>query len=714
MTLAIKIGASSNVYDNIALANSMRGNQKLSITGTGAEIYSSLSTLLSNVDGIGAIKSTSDIVVTAAEVATNKAVLLKLGTKSLVLQGTSAGPGGGAAGGVETNTNVATNFTALDSVYTKFKSLNISGDTTIDVSKLSTAVNLGGMGILSGKTFNISGTGADLKTYMSSILKNINKIGTIEIAALSTAEFTADQLKIVGDKLTKANAATSTVLLKDTADRLLTTDGLALISKYNNTNINPLPTTTTVASFVDATDVITATANHKLNTGDVVSFNGTANGDLVDGDSYYVRKLSDSSFALYDTYAHAVATSSVVGKRAVTTGLAGTFSNQVGIPPTRVTTLNDVQVTNASVAQADRFVTLTTLVGSPAEGANIRPLANIVSKVDIADTVAKLNAGTDSVATLASSTNGATSATNGIITTGVHGFTTGDRVTYSSTGTALSGLVSGANYYVGVLSSTQFVLYSTKADALAADTSTPANAYATSPWIVQTTAGAGTQTFTASALDKTMSNIGRLKDGAGSVGRVTILGSGSITSTSLSAITAKIERGDTNTKATYQAKAVDVNSNLQALYDNKTSTLPGNVALDEIVVSDGSTVGKKAISLSYTLYNQLQASFLAGMDNPAGNPVTPVNKNYAFTVTGAGFANTTTLQGDKNVATYAVTGATYTDLSTAGQLVAELGKSKLKTLTSVSISDPTQRSTITTILNAVGNPVDRAKLKLTA
>jgi hypothetical protein len=713
MTLAIKIGASSNVYDNIALANSMRGNQKLSITGTGAEIYSSLSTLLSNVDGIGAIKATSDIVVTAAEVATNKAVLLKLGTKSLVLQGTAAGPGGGAAGGVETNTNVATNFTSLDAVYTKFKSMNISADTTIDVSKLNNAVNLGGMEILSGKTFNISGTGADLKTYMSSILKNISKIGTIEVAAGSTAEFTADQLKIVGDKLTKANAATSIVLLKDTADRLLTTDGLALINKYNNTNINPLPTTTTVASAL-ATGVITASANHKLNTGDVVSFNGTADGQLVDGDSYYARKLSDTTFALYDTYAHAVDTSSVVGKRTVTTALAGTFSNQVGVPPTRVTTLNDVQVTNASVAQADRIVTLTTLVGSPAAGANIRPLSNIVSKVDIADTVAKLNAGSDSVATLASSTNGATLATNGIITTGTHGFTTGDRVTYSSTSTALSGLVSGSNYYVGVLSSTTFVLYSTKADALAADTSSGANAYATSPWIVQTTAGAGTQTFTASTLDKTMGNIGRLKDGAGSVGRVTILGSGSVTSTSLSAITAKIERGDTATKATYQAKAVDVNSNLQALYDNKTSTLPGNVALDEIVVSDGTTVGKKAISLSYTMYNQLQASFLAGMDNPAGNPVTPVNKNYAFTVTSAGFANTTTLQGDKNVATYAVTGATYTDLSTAGQLVAELGKSKLKTLTSVSISDPTQRSTITTILNAVGNPVDRAKLKLTA
>jgi len=707
MTLAIKIGASANVYDNIALANSMRGNQKLSITGTGAEIYSSLSTLLSNVDGIGAIKSTSDIVVTAAEVATNKAVLLKLGTKSLVLQGT-------AAGGVETDTNVATNFTSLDAVYTKFKSLNISADTTIDVSKLNNAVNLSGMGILSGKTFNISGTGADLKTYMSSILKNISKIGTISVAAGSTAEFTADQLKIVGDKLTKANAATSIVLLKDTADRLLTSDGLALINKYNNTNINPLPTTTTVGSAVAATGVITASANHKLNTGDVVSFNGTANGTLLDGDSYYARKLSDTTFALYDTYAHAVDTSSVVGKQTVTVGLTGTFSNQVGVPPTRVTTLNDVQVTNASVAQADRIVTLTTLVGSPAAGANIRPLSNIVSKVDIADTVAKLNAGSDSVATLASSTNGATSATNGIITTGTHGFTTGDRVTYSSTSTALSGLVSGSNYYVGVLSSTTFVLYSTKADALAADTSSGANAYATSPWIVQTTAGAGTQTFTASTLDKTMSNIGRLKDGAGSVGRVTILGSGSVTSTSLSAITAKIERGDTATKATYQAKAVDVNSNLQALYDNKTSTLPGNVALDEIVVSDGTTVGKKAISLSYTMYNQLQASFLAGMDNPAGNPVTPVNKNYAFTVTGAGFANTTTLQGDKNVATYAVTGATYTDLSTAGQLVAELSKSKLKTLTSVSISDPTQRSTITTILNAVASPTDRAKLKLTA
>jgi hypothetical protein len=549
---------------------------------------------------------------------------------------------------------------------------------------------------------------------MSSILKNISKIGTISITAGSTAEFTADQLKIVGEKLVKANATTSIVLLKDTANKLLTTDGLALINKYNNTNINPLPTTTTVGSAVAATGVVTASANHSLNTGDVVSFNGTANGDLLDGESYYARKLSDTTFALYDTYANAVDTSSVVGKRAVTAGLAGTFSNQVGVPPTRVTTLNDVQVTNASVAQANRLVVLTTLAGSPASGSNIRPLSNIISKVDIADSVTNLNAGTDSVATLVSSTNGATLATNGIITTGTHGFKTGDRVTYNSTSTALSGLVSGNNYYVGVLSTTTFVLYSTKADALAADTSTGANAYASSPWIVQTTAGAGTQTFTASALDKAMSDIGRLKDGAGSVGRVTIMQSGAVTSTNLSSITAKIERGDASTKATYQAKGVDVNSNLQALYDNKTSTLPGNVALDEIVVSDGTTVGKKAISLSYTMYNQLKSLFLAGMDNPAGNPGTPVNKNYAFTVTGAGFGDTTTLQGDANVATYAVTGATYTNLSTGSQLVTELGKSKLKTLTSVSISDTTQRSTITTLLNSVASPTDRAKLKLTA
>ena len=89
MTLAIRIGASTQTYDNLATANSMRGNQKLAITGTGAEIKNSLADMVANsnliANGIGSIKATDDIVVTAAEVTTYKAALVKLGTRSIVL-----------------------------------------------------------------------------------------------------------------------------------------------------------------------------------------------------------------------------------------------------------------------------------------------------------------------------------------------------------------------------------------------------------------------------------------------------------------------------------------------------------------------------------------------------------------------------------------------------------------------------------------------------
>jgi hypothetical protein len=804
MTLAIKIGASSRVFDDIAVAYAMRGNQKLSITGTGVELKSNLTALTAKADGISSIKATSDIVVSASEVTTNKAALLKLGTKSLVLQ---------ASGGTESDSNVNANFNALDAIYTKFKSLNMTAAPTIDVAKINGAINLVGMENLSGKAFSVTGTGADIKTNINSILKNINQIDKIYITgsgATGTATLTANQLRVIGDKINKS--ATASLVLQDTADNLLTTNNLALINKYNNTNLNP--STSTVAASSGTTTVVTTAAAHGFNTGDAVTYTGTTSGALTAGGTFFARKLTDTTFSLYTTNAAAVDTSTYANQIVAGGNIAGSFTSQAGASPVRVTTLNEVKVTSATIAQAQRFDSLTAFStgNSP-----VRLIPNIISQVDIADTVANLSSGpavaqtitakvttgggaagqglmtvvghgfstgdavtysavttadgaltnnstyyvgksdTDKFAlftnkaaalaanytdqttlsgsagyvTLTGSASGTetvtklptgadvsqnmtsalvTTATAGIITLTGHGYKTGDAVTYSSTGTAMTGVVSGTTYFVGKRSADTFGLFTTRANALAADLSTDALAVAATGFKVLSGAGTGVHKFTNSQLDTTMSAISRFKDGSGSVGRVTILGQGAVNVTDLNRIATQTNRGEgaNNAYVAYSALGVDVNKNIQALYDNKTA----GTAIDEIVVSDGTSTGKKAISISSLMYNALKTAFSDGVEHPQG---AGTNKNYAFTVSGASFGSASALQSDANVATYAITGASYNDLTNPNtQLALELGRSKLKSLTSLSIADATQRSTITSLLNALGNPVDRAKLKLTA
>ena len=792
MTLAIKIGAGSQVYDNIALAYSMRGNQKLSITGSGSEIYSALGDLTAKADGIGAIKATSDIVVNAGEVTTNKASLLKLGTKSLVLQGA-------AGGGVETSANVSANFNALDAVYTKFKALNISADTTIDVSKLGTAINLGAMGVLSGKTFNVSGSASDIKTYMAALLKNVSKVASITVNAGQELKLNASELNALGDKITKAtggvvtaasgtstavttssahglsngdaikftsttagnltqnttyfarsltsttfavydtqahandlnyttglvNTASvgtgsfakpkATVALKDTADNLLTTAGLALINKFNNTNINPVNTTPTVSA--QASGVLTS-VSHPINTGDAVTYDGTAialSGSLLalgDGQVAYARKLSDDTFALYNSYAQAITTNSTTGLiNSAAASTSGVYTTQAGNAPLRVTTLDNVQVTTATLAQVDRFSSLTSLTASTL-GANTRNLSNIISSVEVADTLSKLTAGITQAATI---TAGVAGATKGILNVTGNTFAQGDAITFNTTGTAgATGLVNGTAYYVGKLAGDDIVLFDNKADALALDVSVSnATGFAAKQWkAITALTGTGTYTVTRSNLETSMKSVTNYKDASGVVNRVTIKGSGAILATELQSVTSKALRGNSGANVAYSAKAVDIQNNLQALYDNNTTT--GSNPLTEIVVTDGTAIGKKGFSLSQTFYNALKTVFSNGVDNPAGKVT---NKNYSFTVSNATFdsSNPSALQNDVNVSTYAITNASYSDLSPVSNpdyLRIALGQSKLKSLTTASISDSTQRAVITSLLTAIGNPVDRAKLKL--
>ena len=711
MTLQIKIGASAQVYDNVATANAMRGTQKLSITGTGEEIKTELAaevtngTLSTYLANAGSIKATNDLNLNASDINTYKAALVKLGTKSIVLDsGTLA-------------SDVSSQFNALDAVYTKIKSLTISDITTntpaIAVEKLATAVNLGGLEVLSGKQFNVTGTATTIKANMDSLLKNISKIGTITVAAGSEAVFNAQQLTVLGDKLKKADN-TAKITLNDTADNILTTANLALINKLNNTNLNAPSSIATVSA--NANNILTA--DKSFNTGDAVTYNGAV--AAKDGSTYYARKLSNTSFSIFTSYAAAVDTSSNTGIVSTTGMLANdTFTSQVGNSPIRNTTLDNVNVKAATVDQAKRFVALTAVksgIGTdPNNPATVtRDLSNIIASVEIADTADILNAGALTQSASAYSKH-ATDA--GQVTLAGHNYKTGDAVTYSvaSGQTGITELTNGATYYVGRTAQNTFVLFDTQNAALTADLTSLTTAATGGAKVFGTgnTATASNLSFTNSTLDNTMSGVARFKDNTGVVGRVTIKGDNSaITSTTLNDIATKALRGATNATTVdvaYAAKAVQISSNLQALYDNKTVTTASH--LTEIVVTDGTVTGKKGFSMSQAFYTALSPLFTNGVDHVLGGTN---NKNYSYTVTGAAaeMANPSALQADVNVASYNITGVSFPTLNNSANLVALLSNSKLRSVTTAPITDAADRRTITNLVNQIGNPVDRAKLKI--
>ncbi|QWE00926.1 hypothetical protein FD967_02440 [Polynucleobacter sp. JS-Mosq-20-D10] len=737
MTLAIRIGANTTNYDDLASAwaQAKAVGQKLSITGTGEEIKDQLDEMVNVAltddgtkisDRIGSIKATNDLNLSTTDVTNYKAALIKLGTKSIVLAtATSA-------------SSVASTFNDLDAVYSKIKSITLSDATsatpTINVTQLTGSKNLVGLETLTGKKFNVVGDGADIKANMNALLANVSRIGTITVNAGQTAEFTAKQLAVLGDKLAKADDAAS-IVLNDTADNVLATSSLALINKLNNTNVNADPKVVALSSVNGAGTIITANygAYKSFNTGDRVVYKG-ADGSggaakILAGTSYFARKISNTQVELYTTYAAAVKTSSVAGRVDVTgaTTGAGKLESAVGVAPVRNTTLDNIKVTEASVNQAKRLVALTeqnAAVVNPGE--KNRLMANIVSSVEIADIAANLNTGS-STKTVASGDlaanikHGAAAADKGDITITAHGFVTGDTVKYTVAegGTAYTGLTAGNSYYVGKLDNNKFVLYDTRAKALAADLSTQAlafgNAGGTGAYIALTAAGTLAQSFTKSDLSNVMGSVNGFRDNTGAVGRVTIKGSGAITSSTLSDITTKVKAGNSAAMSTYSAKAVDIQNNFQALYENQSAALATSFTkLSEIVVNDGTSTGKKGLTLSETYLTSLDSIFARGVDQ--GGAVK--NKNYTFNVTDASYANTATLQTNANVGAYQVTGATFNEVTNVANsatktLALELGRSKLKTMTTVGVTDA-QRVSINEQLFAIGSNPDRAKLKITA
>lgn len=814
MTIAIRIGASSTVYDDLKSAYSMASaiQQKLTLVGTGEEVKNELSTLFNDADAtlfgtvsksIGSIKATNDLNLTSTDVTNYKAALVKLGTKSIVLASATD------------SSVIANNFNDLDAVYTKVKSITLTdantATPTIAVDKLAGSINLAGLEKLTGKKFNVSGDVTSIKANMDTLLKNISRIDKVVLNAVTATpgsvgnstvgafsntltvsgghgfltgdkvrfngtaagavdgtsyyarkvsntefqvftnyadavdgtsqtnkvavtvaagkytsemavEFTAKQLTILGDKLVKADSAK--VLLKDTADNLLATSSLKLINRLNNSNINTPAVVTTPSSINTGTKTITSTGGHSFNTGDEIRFTGTSAGELVTGTSYYARKTSNTEFQLFGSYAESINGTNATGIKTLAASSAGdAFTSRSGPSPFRTTTLDDIQVTRASLSQANRFTTLTALNGAlNGSGAGNRLISDIVSSVEIMDTAANLTAGT---ATKVGTALHHATAAGKISFATLHGFKTGDAVTYNipSTGsTVIGGLTAGTTYYLGQVggsASDDFALFSTKAAAMNAGKNVTANlltlalAQSAAGAIVFTNSGTGTQNFTSSNLTKTMSDVSRYGANTGTVDRVTIKGAGQITTVTLNDFARKVNAGsDSLAKSTYSAKGVDIQNNLQALYDNQTAEAA--TGIKEIVVSDGTAKGKKAFTISETYLNGvanngLNKIFKEGVDQYTGNIR---NKNYTFNVTNAAFANTATLQSDSNVGAFAVVGATVANLTNlATQLAAELSMSKLTTMTTVLMSSA-ERTQVEELLYAIGSGPDRAKLKL--
>jgi carbon monoxide dehydrogenase subunit G len=805
MTIAIRIGAGSTAYDNLngAYAAAIASKQKLSITGTGEEIKAELSKMLTDPGqnqtqfdlmskSIGSIKATNDLNLDTTEVANYKAALVKLGSKSIVLASST------------TSTNLAAQFNDLDAVYTKVKSITLldanTATPTIAVGKLATAINMGGLEILTGKKFNVSGRASDIKANMDSLLKNISKIDKIVVNA-STAtigsttnvafnsvvtsnshgfttgeeirydgptdpgnitsgssyyarrltantfqvfgsyaeavnvnastgrkdvvaatgtftskagvEFTTKQLSILGDKLVKADD--STVVLKDTADNLLATSSIALINKLNNTNINTAAVTATVSSVAN-TNEITSTAGHGFRTGDKVHVTAsTPAAGVLNNADYYVKVINGTKFQLFDSYNNAI-----TGTSAKTaTSLVGSITSVVGPNPFRTTLLDEVKVTEASLDQAKRFVALSKVDPSiTGSGAGTRLMSNIVRSIEIADTVTNLNAANDTKLITGGGTISFDAAKAAIIDLGTaHNLKTGDAFTYSvDTGkVSLTGLTSGTTYFIGETGhANKFYIFTTQKEALAADLTDDTTAAAGGAKVIAARGNAldGEQKFTVSALDQTMSDVARLKNNNSGVGRVTIKGSGAITSIMLSDIATRGLRGNPNGQVTYSAKAVDIQNNIQDLYENQTAALAGNgTAITEIVVNDGTSKGKKALTLTDQYFQTLRDVFKEGVDKHTSPvPVTP--KNYTFNVTAAAYGRLSTLQNEMDVGAFAVVGATAAQLKVSSiSLGTDLGYSKLKTMTSVGV-DNVDRNIIQGLLSAVGSGPDRAKLKL--
>ena len=273
--------------------------------------------------------------------------------------------------------------------------------------------------------------------------------------------------------------------------------GVAVDLTNYTDNIRSATFAGTVAAVAVASDSITL-SGHGFETGDAVTYangGGTSITGLTTGNTYYVIKSDNDTVKLATSRTNALAGTAVdltvVGVGA-SHSLTKTFTSSVDSDDSGVDIVADTLYDAAHELETGDKVTYTagdTVVGGLVDGQAYYVIKTSADRYQLAETLSAARAGNalgltstgsgtqtftksgisaialtrvdDAVATYASKADG----TN-VITTGTHGYTTGDMVRYhvASNGTAISGLVDGQNYYAIVDSTTTFRLASSYED----------------------------------------------------------------------------------------------------------------------------------------------------------------------------------------------------------------------------------------------------------
>lgn len=249
---------------------------------------------------------------------------------------------------------------------------------------------------------------------------------------------------------------------------------------YQRSNALAMRVPTTISNITQANPaVITTTAAHNIATGQPFHFQGITGGDwggLWNHKVYYAKVLTSTTFEVWENKALSsgldttgFSTSYVQGTNGGRNWYLGmkldTASPLFNFTSRSSTGIGDTLFIPNHGLQAGTPVTYTTGGGTAIDGLVAGSTKYVFTpsqdRLRLTDTAA----GWSTPARTFTQNTTSINVTTGVITTGTHGFTTGNQVQYLSA-TAPSGLSNGAFYYVRADSATTCTLYWTKNGAL--------------------------------------------------------------------------------------------------------------------------------------------------------------------------------------------------------------------------------------------------------
>ncbi len=232
------------------------------------------------------------------------------------------------------------------------------------------------------------------------------------------------------------------------------------------------------ANAVDAADIITLTANHGYETGDVVVYStgSTAIGGLTSGVRYYAIVVSDTTLKLAANRGDALAGTAIDLNETVATG-TDHMLQKPSQDTIRFAQAHDFANAEAITYDANGFAPVGSTTSSLMDGGVYYAIVIDANTIQLA--VDATNAGTGTAIALdpeigfgsGHSFTGSVGA--GVVSDGIdfgaaHNLSTGDAVVYSNGGggnTSVGGLVSGQTYYVIFVDSDTIKLATSNADA---------------------------------------------------------------------------------------------------------------------------------------------------------------------------------------------------------------------------------------------------------